>query len=145
MNQINYETEFRREWCQVNSTSSPCFLFARKFSRPAAMRQLSEGIVAPYDASSLLEQISWSCQCHVLSWDYQKDLGSQLFGYQTYNTKVIQIWRNRIHSRDSRCHDTKSLTTVPFRLNRWAKLVSRVPEMSYTPTGYNIYRFCCLS
>uniref|UniRef100_A0A7N0TP42 Core-2/I-branching beta-1,6-N-acetylglucosaminyltransferase family protein n=1 Tax=Kalanchoe fedtschenkoi TaxID=63787 RepID=A0A7N0TP42_KALFE len=52
---INYETEFRIEWCQVNSTSVPCFLFARKFSRPAAMRLLSEGVVAPFNVASLLE------------------------------------------------------------------------------------------
>ncbi|CAM8903166.1 hypothetical protein QQ045_012167 [Rhodiola kirilowii] len=58
INHINYETEFRTEWCQANSTSVPCFLFARKFSRPAAMRLLSEGVVAPFDASSLLEQTS---------------------------------------------------------------------------------------
>ncbi|XP_039060266.1 glycosyltransferase BC10-like isoform X2 [Hibiscus syriacus] len=54
INHIYYESESRTEWCRVNSTSVPCFLFARKFSRGAAMRLLSEGVVAPFDASSLL-------------------------------------------------------------------------------------------
>ncbi|KAH9618291.1 hypothetical protein KSS87_011100, partial [Heliosperma pusillum] len=44
INHIYYETEYRNEWCRVNSTSVPCFLFARKFSQAAAMRFLSEGL-----------------------------------------------------------------------------------------------------
>ncbi|XP_057544846.1 glycosyltransferase BC10-like [Amaranthus tricolor] len=43
INHIYYETEFRTEWCQTNSTGVPCFLFARKFSQGGAMRLLSEG------------------------------------------------------------------------------------------------------
>ncbi|GMJ14567.1 hypothetical protein like AT1G11940 [Hibiscus trionum] len=54
INHIYYDSESRTEWCRVNSTSVPCFLFARKFSRGAAMRLLSEGVVAPFDASMLL-------------------------------------------------------------------------------------------
>ncbi|XP_050214742.1 glycosyltransferase BC10-like [Mercurialis annua] len=54
INHVYYETEYRTEWCHTNSTSVPCFLFARKFSRGAAMRLLSEGVVSPYDASTLL-------------------------------------------------------------------------------------------
>ncbi|KAJ6376915.1 hypothetical protein OIU76_025964 [Salix suchowensis] len=54
INHIYYETEYRTEWCQANSTFVPCFLFARKFSRGAAMRLLSEGIAGPFDASSIL-------------------------------------------------------------------------------------------
>ncbi|KAJ6728825.1 hypothetical protein OIU74_006829 [Salix koriyanagi] len=54
INHIYYETEYRTEWCQTNSTFVPCFLFARKFSRGAAMRLLSEGIAGPFDASSIL-------------------------------------------------------------------------------------------
>lgn len=52
--QVYYETEFRTEWCQSNSTFVPCFLFARKFSRGAAARLLAAGVVGPFDASSLL-------------------------------------------------------------------------------------------
>ncbi|KAK6932770.1 Glycosyl transferase, family 14 [Dillenia turbinata] len=52
---VYYETEFRTEWCRVNSTSAPCFLFARKFSEGAAMRLLSDGIFGSFDARSLIE------------------------------------------------------------------------------------------
>ncbi|KAE8714893.1 Detected protein of unknown function [Hibiscus syriacus] len=38
---IYYESESRTEWCRVNSTFVPCFLFTRKFSRGAAMRLLN--------------------------------------------------------------------------------------------------------
>ncbi|KAK2644540.1 hypothetical protein Ddye_019735 [Dipteronia dyeriana] len=54
INHIYYETEFRTEWCRTNSTSIPCFLFARKFSRRASMRLLSEGVVGPFDAAAVL-------------------------------------------------------------------------------------------
>ncbi|KAJ0651943.1 putative glycosyl transferase, family 14 [Helianthus annuus] len=37
---IYYETEYRREWCTSKGKPAPCFLFARKFTRPAAMRLL---------------------------------------------------------------------------------------------------------
>lgn len=53
---VYYETEYRTEWCRSNSTSVPCFLFARKFSQGAAMRLLSDGIVGRYDPASLLEK-----------------------------------------------------------------------------------------
>ncbi|KAL9236599.1 hypothetical protein vseg_011246 [Gypsophila vaccaria] len=43
INHVYYETEFRTEWCKTNSTAVPCFLFARKFSKGAAMRLLSDG------------------------------------------------------------------------------------------------------
>ncbi|KAL6992826.1 hypothetical protein U1Q18_010942 [Sarracenia purpurea var. burkii] len=52
---VYYETEYRTEWCRNNSTLVPCFLFARKFSRGAAMRLLSEGLVSPFDASKILD------------------------------------------------------------------------------------------
>ncbi|KAF3773944.1 hypothetical protein EJ110_NYTH53512 [Nymphaea thermarum] len=51
---VYYETEYRTEWCQRNSTFSPCFLFARKFSRGAAMRLLVEGVLGDFDPGSLL-------------------------------------------------------------------------------------------
>ncbi|KAK9117223.1 hypothetical protein Sjap_016170 [Stephania japonica] len=35
---IYYETEYRREWCTSKGQPSKCFLFARKFTRPAALR-----------------------------------------------------------------------------------------------------------
>ncbi|XP_021773963.1 uncharacterized protein LOC110737924 isoform X1 [Chenopodium quinoa] len=38
---IYYETENRREWCSSKGKPSPCFLFARKFTRPAALRLLN--------------------------------------------------------------------------------------------------------
>ncbi|XP_060670394.1 glycosyltransferase BC10-like isoform X1 [Ziziphus jujuba] len=37
---IYYETEHRREWCSRKGKPSACFLFARKFTRPAALRLL---------------------------------------------------------------------------------------------------------
>lgn len=51
---VYYETESRTEWCQSNTTSVPCFLFARKFSRGGAVRLLNEGFVGPFDAAALL-------------------------------------------------------------------------------------------
>ncbi|KAK6149702.1 hypothetical protein DH2020_017227 [Rehmannia glutinosa] len=56
INHVYYETEFRTEWCSNNSTSVPCFLFARKFSQGAAMRLLSQGVVGNFDVSAILEQ-----------------------------------------------------------------------------------------
>nr|GMC52376.1 glycosyltransferase BC10 isoform X2 [Ipomoea batatas]GME19504.1 glycosyltransferase BC10 isoform X2 [Ipomoea batatas] len=38
---IYYETEYRREWCTSKGKPAPCFLFARKFTRPAALRLLN--------------------------------------------------------------------------------------------------------
>ncbi|PRQ48157.1 putative glycosyl transferase, family 14 [Rosa chinensis] len=38
---IYYETEYRREWCSSKEKPSPCFLFAKKFTRPAALRLLN--------------------------------------------------------------------------------------------------------
>ncbi|GMH16654.1 hypothetical protein Nepgr_018495 [Nepenthes gracilis] len=43
---INYETEYRREWCSSKGKPSPCFLFARKFTRPAALRLLNIPLVS---------------------------------------------------------------------------------------------------
>ncbi|CBI23203.3 hypothetical protein VitviT2T_014566 [Vitis vinifera] len=55
VNHVYYETEFRTEWCRANSTSVPCFLFARKFSRGAAMRLLSEGVVGSFDVTAFFD------------------------------------------------------------------------------------------
>lgn len=38
---IYYETEYRREWCMSKGKPSTCFLFARKFTRPAVLRLLN--------------------------------------------------------------------------------------------------------
>ncbi|KAF5945077.1 hypothetical protein HYC85_015305 [Camellia sinensis] len=38
---IYYETEYRREWCTNKGKPSSCFLFARKFTRPATLRLLN--------------------------------------------------------------------------------------------------------
>lgn len=54
INHVYYETEYRTEWCRVNSKYVPCFLFARKFSPGAAMRLLSGGVVGQFDTSALL-------------------------------------------------------------------------------------------
>lgn len=54
INHVYYETEYRTEWCQCNATFVPCFLFARKFSRSAAMRILNEGLLGPFDAGAFL-------------------------------------------------------------------------------------------
>ncbi|WJX22869.1 hypothetical protein P8452_12136 [Trifolium repens] len=51
---VYYETEHRTEWCRTNSTFVPCFLFARKFSRGAAMRLLGDGIIDHFEVSALL-------------------------------------------------------------------------------------------
>ncbi|OMO59229.1 Glycosyl transferase, family 14 [Corchorus capsularis] len=42
---IHYETEDRREWCSSKGKPSPCFLFARKFTRPAAIHLLNLSIL----------------------------------------------------------------------------------------------------
>ncbi|TYJ28302.1 hypothetical protein E1A91_A07G249700v1 [Gossypium mustelinum] len=42
---INYETENRREWCSSKGKPAPCFLFARKFTRPAALHLLNLSVL----------------------------------------------------------------------------------------------------
>lgn len=42
---IYYETEYRREWCSSKGKPSRCFLFARKFTRPAAFRLLNMSVL----------------------------------------------------------------------------------------------------
>ncbi|KAJ6423903.1 hypothetical protein OIU84_024805 [Salix udensis] len=42
---IYYETEYRREWCSSKGKPSRCFLFARKFTRPAAFRLLDMSVL----------------------------------------------------------------------------------------------------
>lgn len=41
---VYYETEYRREWCSSNGTARPCFLFARKFTRGAALKLLNQAL-----------------------------------------------------------------------------------------------------
>ncbi|XP_022986321.1 uncharacterized protein LOC111484100 [Cucurbita maxima] len=43
INHIDFESKHRTEWCRVNSTYTPCFLFARKFTPGAALRILKNG------------------------------------------------------------------------------------------------------
>ncbi|CAN7096683.1 unnamed protein product, partial [Brassica rapa subsp. narinosa] len=38
INHVNYESESRTDWCKADSKPVPCFLFARKFTKEAAMR-----------------------------------------------------------------------------------------------------------
>ncbi|KAL0381741.1 UNVERIFIED_CONTAM: Glycosyltransferase BC10 [Sesamum angustifolium] len=55
---IYYETEYRREWCTSKGKPSRCFLFARKFTRPAALRLLNTsalGISAKQQMEELIE------------------------------------------------------------------------------------------
>ncbi|XP_062218536.1 glycosyltransferase BC10-like isoform X2 [Phragmites australis] len=51
---VNYQMEYRTEWCQCNSSSVPCFLFARKFSYSAAIHLLEQGAVGPRKSAQLL-------------------------------------------------------------------------------------------
>ncbi|KAL8130234.1 hypothetical protein V2J09_019389 [Rumex salicifolius] len=55
INHVYYETEFRTEWCRTNFTYVPCFLFARKFTRGAAMRLLGDELFGNEDYSTLPE------------------------------------------------------------------------------------------
>lgn len=42
---IYYGTEYRREWCSSKGKPAPCFLFARKFTRPAGLRLLNMSVL----------------------------------------------------------------------------------------------------
>ncbi|KAG6538941.1 hypothetical protein ZIOFF_004093 [Zingiber officinale] len=42
---IYYETEYRREWCRSQGMPSKCFLFARKFTRAAVMGLLNSSVL----------------------------------------------------------------------------------------------------
>ncbi|KAG9449814.1 hypothetical protein H6P81_009779 [Aristolochia fimbriata] len=42
---IHYETENRREWCSHKGRPSSCFLFSRKFTRPAALHLLNMSVI----------------------------------------------------------------------------------------------------
>ncbi|KAK1439813.1 hypothetical protein QVD17_05635 [Tagetes erecta] len=52
---VYFKSENRTEWCRHGdkSNSRPCYLFARKFTRGAAMRLLTNGVVGPYDPNTL--------------------------------------------------------------------------------------------
>ncbi|CAH2038185.1 unnamed protein product [Thlaspi arvense] len=45
INHVYYESESRTEWCKADSKPVPCFLFARKFTKEAALRLVSEGLI----------------------------------------------------------------------------------------------------
>ncbi|KAG6656509.1 glycosyltransferase BC10 [Carya illinoinensis] len=49
---IYYETEYRREWCSSKGKPSPCFLFARKFTRPAALRLLNMSLLGAFNEAT---------------------------------------------------------------------------------------------
>ncbi|XP_062151416.1 glycosyltransferase BC10 [Alnus glutinosa] len=49
---IYYETEYRREWCTSKGKPSQCFLFARKFTRPAAFRLLNTSLLGPFNEAT---------------------------------------------------------------------------------------------
>ncbi|CAN8305418.1 unnamed protein product [Cochlearia groenlandica] len=42
---VNYESESRTEWCKAGSKPVPCYLFARKFTKEAALRIMSQGLM----------------------------------------------------------------------------------------------------
>jgi len=68
INHVYYETEYRIEWCHTNSTFVPCFLFARKFSRGAAMRLLGDGVIDHFEVSALLANSNpWDMKLVLLS------------------------------------------------------------------------------
>ncbi|KAI3769653.1 hypothetical protein L6452_00762 [Arctium lappa] len=55
---VHFESENRTEWCGTKSSSGSCYLFARKFSRGAAMRLLTNGVVGPYDPNTLFQDLT---------------------------------------------------------------------------------------
>lgn len=61
---IYYETEYRREWCTSKGKPSRCFLFARKFTRPAALRLLNmvsfmSSFFTNFHGTKMLEEPFW--------------------------------------------------------------------------------------
>ncbi|KAH9790863.1 glycosyltransferase bc10 [Citrus sinensis] len=52
---IYYETEHRREWCSDKGKPSSCFLFARKFTRPAALRLLTMSVLGANSNEAIRE------------------------------------------------------------------------------------------
>nr|GEX56581.1 glycosyl transferase, family 14 [Tanacetum cinerariifolium] len=48
-----FKSENRTERCGGKIIGGPCYLFARKFSRGAAMRLLTDGVVGPYDPNTI--------------------------------------------------------------------------------------------
>ncbi|KAJ4896828.1 hypothetical protein Rs2_23622 [Raphanus sativus] len=58
INHVNYESESRVEWCKADSKPVPCFLFARKFTREAAMRLVSEVLIGFVKKRSLISDNS---------------------------------------------------------------------------------------
>ncbi|KAI4350659.1 hypothetical protein L6164_005093 [Bauhinia variegata] len=45
---IYYQTEYRREWCSSKGKPSTCFLFGRKFTRSAALRLLNMSVLGSF-------------------------------------------------------------------------------------------------
>lgn len=56
IDRVYFKSENRTEWC-----GGPCYLFARKFSRGAAMRVLTNGLVGPYDPKTLFLDPTQTC------------------------------------------------------------------------------------
>ncbi|XP_044501384.1 glycosyltransferase BC10-like isoform X2 [Mangifera indica] len=52
---IYYETEYRREWCSNKGKPSRCFLFARKFTRPAALHLLNMSVLGAENVQGMNE------------------------------------------------------------------------------------------
>nr|XP_043621227.1 glycosyltransferase BC10-like [Erigeron canadensis] len=50
---VYFKSDNRTEWCGTHG-SGCCYLFARKFSRGAAMRLLTNGVIGPYDPNTLV-------------------------------------------------------------------------------------------
>ncbi|XP_038716998.1 glycosyltransferase BC10 isoform X2 [Tripterygium wilfordii] len=49
---IYFETEYRREWCSSKGKPATCFLFARKFTRPAALRLLNMSALGVFNKAA---------------------------------------------------------------------------------------------
>ncbi|GJM94738.1 hypothetical protein PR202_ga11412 [Eleusine coracana subsp. coracana] len=54
---IYYETEYRKEWCTSNEKPAPCFLFARKFTRGAGLKLLDSVSSSPFFLLSFIVYI----------------------------------------------------------------------------------------
>ncbi|KAL3629194.1 Glycosyltransferase bc10 [Castilleja foliolosa] len=52
---IYYDTEYRREWCTSKGKPSKCFLFARKFTRSAALRLLNMSALGVFQLKKQVE------------------------------------------------------------------------------------------
>lgn len=100
---IYYETEYRREWCRSQGMPSKCFLFARKFTRAAVM-----GLLNTVTQDSLYLFCSFTSYAHqhmYMTWSINScSLSIKLVSYfsvsasyklknrYVYSTIHLQVW-----------------------------------------------------